>query len=114
MARKVEVRLVDDLDGGEAEDTLAFALDGTDYEIDLSNGNAARLRDALAPYVQAARKTVPPSRQRAKATGRKAATKDGPNTAEVREWAKTHGIEISHRGRIPTDVYVKFQDAQGA
>lgn len=114
MARKVEVRLVDDLDGGEAEDTLAFGLDGAEYEIDLSGENATRLRDALAPYVSAARKTSTASRQRSRGSRGKAAPRQGQSTAEVREWAKSAGLEVSGRGRIPSDIYVKFQEAQGA
>jgi len=48
MAQKVDVRFVDDLDGSEASGTVSFALDGRAYEIDLSEENAAKLRDSLA------------------------------------------------------------------
>ena len=57
MAQKVDVRFVDDLDGSEASGTVSFALDGRAYEIDLSEENAAKLRDSLATFVAAARRT---------------------------------------------------------
>ena len=56
MAQKVQVILVDDIDGGEAEESVSFALDGMNYEIDLSAGNATALREALAPWVGHARR----------------------------------------------------------
>ena len=56
MAQKVHIVLVDDLDGTEATETVSFGLDGTSYEIDLNDKNAAALRDALAGYVGHARK----------------------------------------------------------
>ncbi|HKS69161.1 MAG TPA: Lsr2 family protein, partial [Ktedonobacterales bacterium] len=68
MARKVEVRLLDDIDGGPADETLSFGLDGVNYEIDLSAKNAGTLRTALEKYVGASRKVgrgqVVPSRGR--------------------------------------------------
>jgi len=54
MAQKVQVLLVDDLDGGEAEETVSFGIDGATYEIDLSGENAAKLRAALEPFIKAA------------------------------------------------------------
>jgi len=109
MAQKVEVTLVDDLDGGKADETLVFGLDGTRYVIDLSEKNAKRLRDTLAKYIEAARRD-----RGGRATGRAAARKTaqaGPNTSEVREWAKTQGFEVSERGRVSKDLIVKFQEA---
>ena len=64
MAQKVQVLLVDDLDGSEATETVAFGLDGTSYEIDLSSGNAGKLRKELAHYVKHARKTSAPAQRR--------------------------------------------------
>ena len=49
MTQKVDVRFIDDLDGSDAVGTVSFALDNRSYEIDLSDKNAAKLRDALAP-----------------------------------------------------------------
>lgn len=110
MAQKVEVTLVDDLDGGKADETVVFGLDGTRYVIDLSEKNAKKLRDTLAKYVEAARR----DRGTRAAVGRSAARKaaqGGPNTSEVREWAKAQGYEVSERGRVSKDLIVKFQEA---
>ncbi len=100
MAQRVHIVLEDDIDGGTAQETVTFALDGTTYEIDLSADNAARLREALAPYISAARR----------ATGRggrkspRGRSSGGPNAAEIREWAKAHGYGVSDRGRVPAEV----------
>ncbi|HZP54658.1 Lsr2 family protein [Actinocrinis sp.] len=110
MAQKVEVTLVDDLDGGKADETLVFGLDGTRYVIDLSEKNAKKLRDTLAKYIEAARRD-----RGGRAAGRGGAARKpaqgGPNTSEVREWAKAQGFEVSERGRVSKDLIVKFQEA---
>ena len=67
MAQKVHITLEDDLDGGEATETVSFGLDGRTYEIDLNDKNAAALRDALARYVAAARRSGGRSRHRGQA-----------------------------------------------
>jgi hypothetical protein len=114
VAQKVETRLVDDLDGAEAAETLSFALDGREYEIDLSTENAARLRDALAEFVAAGRK-VGGGRQRPAATasgsgsGAKRATMDREQAAAVREWARANGFEVSDRGRISSTVLAAYE-----
>lgn len=115
MARKVEVTLIDDLTGGEADETVSFGLDGTRYEIDLSAGNAKKLRDGLAKFIDAARKDKGTRQQPVRgATARKAvAAAAGPNTSDVREWAKAQGYEVSERGRVANDLIVKFQEAHG-
>jgi hypothetical protein len=99
MAHRVQVVLVDDLDGGEARETVKFAVDGTPYEIDLNEQNAARLREALAPFVKKGRKSSAPQRSRKRAG----------KTQEVREWAKAHGIPVNGRGRIPARVMEQYQ-----
>jgi hypothetical protein len=101
MAQKVEVHLEDDLDGGPADTTLAFALDGKDYEIDLSEANAEKLREALRPFVDAARKTTPGGSRRGTRTR---ASSSDPDTAKIRAWAKEHGHPVSDRGRIHQSV----------
>lgn len=114
MARKVEVTLVDDLTGGDADETVSFGLDGTRYEIDLSAVNAKKLRDGLAKFVDAARKEKGARQQPVRAAIRKAAPAPaGPNTSDVREWAKAQGYEVSERGRVANDLIVKFQEAHG-
>jgi hypothetical protein len=109
MAQKVQTLFVDDLDGSEAEGTVRFGLDGTDYEIDLNANHAQQLRDALARYIAAARRTS----ARQPARSRRKATASTPNTTEVRKWAKTQGIDVKDRGRIPTELVVKFKAATG-
>lgn len=102
MAKQTTVTLVDDLDGGNADEQLQFSLDGRDYEIDLSAANSAKLRDALAPYISAARR----------ATGRRSAGSSAPSrpaadrarNQAIREWAQQQGMKISERGRIPSNV----------
>ncbi|MEI8055933.1 MAG: Lsr2 family protein [Actinomycetes bacterium] len=107
MAQKVQVVLVDDVDGGKAEETVAFSLDGVSYEIDLSSENAARLRDALANYVGNARRIGGSKR-----TSRGRGNKSGLNPADVRAWAKTQGITVSERGRISAELQAQYQAAR--
>jgi hypothetical protein len=123
MAQKTIVTLVDDLTGEEAEDitTVEFALDGVTYEIDLDDKNSARLRDALAEYVSAARRTggrrsSGGGRRRSGAgTGTPRATSPGgydrETSKQIREWAKAQGFEVSDRGRVPNNV-VEAWEAQ--
>jgi len=109
MAQKVEVTLIDDLDGGKADETVTFGLDGAQYVIDLSAKNAEALRDGLAKYMDAARRE-----KGGRAAGRGAARKAavaGPDTADVRTWAKAQGFEVSERGRVSKDLIVKFQES---
>jgi nucleoid-associated protein Lsr2 len=111
MAQKVQTLFIDDLDGSEADGTVRFGLDGTEYEIDLNTEHAQKLRDALAPYVGAARRAGGSTRSQAR-SGRKS-PKGGPDSTEVREWAKAQGIDVKDRGRIPAELVVKFKAATG-
>ena len=111
MAQKIQTLFIDDLDGSEADGTVRFRLDGTDYEIDLNAKHAQELRDALARYVTAARRAGNSARRPAR-TGRKAPA-NGLNTTEIREWAKTQGIDVKDRGRVPAELVVKFKAATG-
>ena len=108
MAQKVQVILVDDIDGGAAVETVGFSLDGASYEIDLSSKNAAKFRDAFAAYVGAARKVGGRG-------GRRGAAKRGAGasnrTAEIRAWAKSNKVKVSERGRISADVVAKYDAA---
>ncbi len=109
MARKVQVILSDDLDENVAADeTVSFSLDGTSYEIDLSEKNAQELRDAFSRYVQAARK-VGRGSGRASGGGRSRATGGGgrmdrEQAGAIRDWARKNGHAVSDRGRIPASV----------
>lgn len=109
MAQKVQVLLIDDLSGGEADETITFALDGMTYEIDLSTKNGKKLRSQLAPYIDAARKT----RGRT-STSRPRAAKTGPSSAAIRDWAKENGFDVNDRGRVPANVREAFEKAQAA
>lgn len=114
MAQQVNVVLVDDLDGSEAEESVVFGLDGATYEIDLSSKNANKLRDAIAVYVASARRTggrrgasAPRAAGRA-STGAAASSND---TASIRSWAKSKGYEVSDRGRIAADIQEAYRKA---
>jgi hypothetical protein len=109
MAQKVQVILVDDLDGGEAEESVSFALDGVSYEIDLSAANAEALRDALADWVGHARKVGGRS-GRVRSGGRpKAASK--ADLTDVRAWARDNGFKVSDRGRVSSEVMSAYEGA---
>ncbi len=107
MAQKVNIVLVDDIDGSDASETVAFGLDGTSYEIDLNDKNAAALRDALSAYVGHARKVS----TRARRTRAAAAASSGPSARELRDWARSNGFEVSDRGRVPAEVREAFDAA---
>jgi Lsr2 len=106
MAQKVTVALEDDLDGGPADETVRFGIDGAAYEIDLSKKNAAALRRKLAPYIDHARKTGRGQRRR---PGRTPASRE--RSGGIRAWAKQAGIAVSARGRIPASVVEQYEAA---
>jgi hypothetical protein len=110
MAQKVSIVLVDDIDGSEADETVTFGLDGTTYEIDLSDEHATALRDSLAEYVGYARK-VAATRRSSGSSGRKAAASVGASAADIREWAKEQGYEVSERGRINAGIREAYDAA---
>jgi Lsr2 len=111
VAQKVQVILVDDLDGGSAAETVVFALDGTTYEIDLSSKNAGQLRASFATYVESARKSGAARGARRAGGGRRSAARSGNKTAEIRAWARDQKIKVSERGRIAADVVEKYNSA---
>lgn len=108
MAQQIQTLFIDDIDGGEAAGTVRFALDGVDYEIDLSSKRSDELHAALDKYIGHARK-VGGSRRAARGSGRRGAS--GVDTHKVREWAKEQGIDIKDRGRVPANVVEQFQAA---
>jgi nucleoid-associated protein Lsr2 len=105
MAQRVQIILEDDFDGGTAEETVTFALDGAEYEIDLSAKNAAGLREALAPWVGRARKTG----GRRKRGGAKPASDS--STSDIRAWAQVNGHEVSSRGRVSAEIREAYERA---
>ncbi|MEU0950597.1 Lsr2 family protein [Streptomyces canus] len=108
MAQKVQVLLVDDLDGGEANETVSFALDGKAYEIDLAADNADKLRGLLEPYVKSGRRV---GRRPAGAGGRTRSALRGSQDSQVRAWARENGFEVNNRGRVPAPVRAAYEKA---
>jgi nucleoid-associated protein Lsr2 len=107
VAQKHIVQLIDDLDQGTAAETVSFALDGSQYEIDLSAKNAAKLRDVLAVYVANARRASRGGGRSfsagARRTGRPTRS-DREQTHAIREWARKNGHKVGEKGRIPATV----------
>jgi hypothetical protein len=110
MAQKVQVILVDDLDGGEAEESVSFSLDGVTYEIDLSSANAEALREAVAPWVGHARR-VSGRAARGRGPGRPRAAAAKADLGEVRQWARENGYQVSDRGRVSAEVMTAYDGA---
>ena len=106
MVTKIAVKLVDDLDGSAAEETMRFAVGGAEYEIDLSKKNARAFRAGLGPFVEHARKSGRgPRRRPARPTSAR------ERSSDIRAWAKAQGITISDRGRIPATVVAQYEAA---
>jgi len=105
MAQRTIVQLVDDVDGGEATHTVKFGLDGAQYEIDLSDGNAKKLRAALGNFIANGRKlsrSGQPYRH----------VQVGPASRDVRAWAKAKGYDVPERGRVPREFVELYEKAQ--
>ena len=123
MAQKVQVILVDDVDGGEAKETVSFALDGVSYEIDVSEANAAKLRDALAPWVGHARRVGgragggggTRARSGGGSSGSGGSGRSRGNSkhdlSDVRSWARENGFQVSDRGRVSSEVIAAYEKA---
>jgi hypothetical protein len=114
MAQKLIREFIDDIDGSEAERTFTFGVDGTNYEIDLSSENIKEFHEAIAEFVDKAR------RAKASGSGRQArktsvSTSGGGRSREqtqaVREWARRQGHTINDRGRIPVSIQQAFDQA---
>lgn len=121
MAKVETIRLVDDISGDEADETVDFGLDGRLFEIDLTSAHADRLRAGLAPFVSAARPSDSPGarRSRGRAAAQPAAPAASPGTGSdaatrehnraVRAWARENGFTVSERGRIPSEVVEAYR-----
>ena len=109
MAQKVQVTLLCDLDDGnvDAQETLLFGLGSSTYEVDVCTRHAQQIRDGLGPFVAHARKTGAAGNGRQ----RQRPATDRQQTASIRSWAKGHGIEVNHRGRIPASVLKEYEEA---
>jgi Lsr2 len=108
MAKKTVVLLEDDLDGSEAKETVSFALDGSEYEIDLNEGHAIELRETLTRFTNAGRKV---SGGRSRPAARTKSSQGGPDAKAVRMWAAEKGIPVNTRGRIQAEVVEKYEAA---
>ena len=114
MAQKITTLFIDDIDGGAAAGTVRFALDGTDYEIDLNDKHSEELRSALGKYVSHARKVGGTARRGGRGAGRSGRGAGSTvNTTEIRNWARENGYDIKDRGRVPADLVAKYQAATG-
>ncbi|WP_040158664.1 histone-like nucleoid-structuring protein Lsr2 [Nigerium massiliense] len=105
MAQRVHIVLTDDLDGSDAVETVTFGLDGNTYEIDLSEQNVAKLRDALQPYVAVARKVTT-----RRTPGKRRPSSDSSAT-DIRAWAQAQGMTVSSRGRVPAEIREAYEAA---
>jgi hypothetical protein len=111
MAQRVQVILEDDIDGGTAVETVTFGIDGNSYEIDLSKKNAAKLRDAVAPFVASGRRVGRSGSSTRRSGGRSSARTDRGRIQMIREWARTNGHPVSDRGRIPATILEAYEKA---
>jgi hypothetical protein len=110
MAQKVQTLFIDDIDGGDADGTVRFALDGAEYEIDLSAKHGDEMRDALRDYIAHARKVGGSARR----GGPRGLRKPSPvDTVAIRAWARENGYDIKERGRVPAEIVAKYRQATG-
>jgi hypothetical protein len=110
MAQKVNIVLVDDLDGSDATQTVSFGLDGASYEIDLNDKHATALREALGGYVGVARKVSGAGGRRGRRSSAGASAL-GPSSKQIRDWARSNGYDVSDRGRVSAEVRQAFDAA---
>jgi hypothetical protein len=116
MAKRTVHMLIDDIDGGEADETVRFAVDGVQYEIDLSKKNAAKMRNVLARYVEAGSKVgraAGGAVRAAAARGRGPATVDRDQNRAIRDWALGKGMDVSDRGRIKQEIVDRYHAEAG-
>jgi hypothetical protein len=109
MAQRVNVVLVDDLDGSDASETVSFALDGVDYDIDLNEKHAGELRKSLAVYVGHARRTGGRRRSGRRSRG---ASGSGASAADIRAWARENGWDVPERGRVSAEIREAYAAAK--
>jgi hypothetical protein len=113
MARKVEVKLVDDLDGSQAVETVRFAVDGSSYEIDLSAKHATELRSALDDFIGSARRLGRSTANSARAGAAAPRRDKSAQNRAVRDWAKGRNIQLADRGRIPANIMEQYEASAG-
>lgn len=107
MARKTFVELIDDIDGGKADETVSFSLDGVGYEIDVTAQNAEKLRGEFGHWLHAARRVSGRKKMRTSASA-----SSSEEIRRIREWARENGYKVSDRGRIAGEVRDAYHAAQ--
>jgi hypothetical protein len=116
VAQRTTVVVTDDLDGSEGAETFAFAFEGIEYEVDLGQSNAKKLKKALDPYIKAARKTGGKQLGGRRSSGRRSSASSGrsssSDTAAIREWARSQGLQVSERGRVPQALRDQYAAAK--
>ncbi|MBG0564885.1 histone-like nucleoid-structuring protein Lsr2 [Actinoplanes aureus] len=115
MAKQVVTILTDDLDGGGADRTVEFGLDGVNYTIDLSDKNAGKLRKALEPFISAGTRRGRAAGVARRGPGRAGVAGAGSSRRQnqaIREWARKNGRKVSERGRIPTEVVEAYNSSR--
>jgi hypothetical protein len=112
MAQRVQVQLVDDLSGDEAQETVRFSLDGTDYEIDLTEENAKALRSSLGEYIEKGRKASGGSKRSAGNSKTNTARTKREDTQQIRQWAQENGYNPSSRGRITQSIIDAYNESR--
>jgi hypothetical protein len=113
MAKTTIVQLVDDLDGSEAHETVKFGLDGFMYEIDLSNKNAAKLRNALQPYVEHGTRISGRAASGGRGGARRPAVAEREQNKAIRAWAMRKGLDVAPRGRIRAEIIEQYHREAG-
>lgn len=108
MASRVEVFLVDDVDGSAAVETVTFALDGVSYEIDLNDSHAAELRAAVQRWVGHARRS---GGRKHVGRAKSSSSLNPQQRADIRAWARAHGHTIGEKGRIAASIQEAYASA---
>lgn len=111
MAQRVQIQLIDDLSGAEAQETVRFGLDGTEYEVDLTTENAAELRQALSKYVDKGRRATAGRKGRSGPHGTSTGTSRRDEVQQIRQWAQDNGHNSSARGRISQSIVDAYNEA---
>jgi len=106
VAQKIKVFLIDDIDGSDATDTVNFAVDGVDYEIDLNEEHAKELRADFEKWVKHARRT---GGRRTRRAGGGRSSAGASDAAKIRAWARENGYEVSDRGRVPAEIREAYE-----
>jgi Lsr2 len=98
---------------------LLWAYDGTRYQIDLTAKNRSLFDKAVERFLAASQEYIPhvaePARASRVAIRRSAGTKKSgnPNAEIVRAWAASKKIHVSDRGRIPEEIWQRWERETG-